>query len=205
MKRDTKVIEPQAVDPNALGDAEALESLRRDMLRFAQIQLRDHALAEDVVQDALLKAMRKRDSFAGRSSLKTWVFAILRNTLINAVRSRSRFVDVTGVNSEGEQMDFDRLFDQRGMWAPEARPGEWAEPSNAIESKEFWVVFEICLHDLPENTSRVFMMREFMDLTTDEICAATGISVSNCHVILHRARMGLRECLRKKWFEAEAA
>ena len=205
MKRDTKVIEPQAVDPNALGDAEALESLRRDMLRFAQIQLRDHALAEDVVQDALLKAMRKRDSFAGRSSLKTWVFAILRNTLINAVRSRSRFVDVTVVNAEGEQMDFDQMFDQRGMWAPEARPAEWTEPSNAVESKEFWVVFEICLHDLPENTSRVFMMREFMDLTTDEICAATGISVSNCHVILHRARMGLRECLRQKWFEAEAA
>ena len=193
MKRDTKVIEPQAVDPNALGDAEALESLRRDMLRFAQIQLRDHALAEDVVQDALLKAMRKRDSFAGRSSLKTWVFAILRNTLINAVRSRSRFVDVTMTNEEVEQMDFDRLFDQRGMWAAEARPAAWDEPSNA------------CLNDLPENTSRVFMMREFMELTTNEICEATGMTVTNCHVVLHRARMRLRECLCLKWFEGETA
>lgn len=192
------------LDPNALGDAEALATLRRQMLRFAQIQLRDHALAEDVVQDALLKAMRKRDSFAGRSSLKTWVFAILRNTLINAVRSRARFVDVTRVNAEGEQMDFDRLFDQRGMWAPEARPTAWEEPSNAVEANEFWEVLEVCLHDLPENTSRVFMMREFMDLTTDEICAATGMTVTNCHVVLHRARMGLRECLRQKWFETEA-
>ena len=205
MKRDTKVIEPQAVDPNALGDAEALESLRRDMLRFAQIQLRDHALAEDVVQDALLKAMRKRDSFAGRSSLKTWVFAILRNTLINAVRSRSRFVDVTMTNEEGEQMDFDRLFDQRGMWAAEARPAAWDEPSNAAEAEAFWGVLEVCLNDLPENTSRVFMMREFMELTTNEICAATGMTVTNCHVVLHRARMRLRECLCLKWFEGETA
>lgn len=193
------------LDPNALGDTEALATLRRDMLRFAQIQLRDNALAEDVVQDALLKAMRKRESFAGRSSLKTWVFAILRNTLINAVRSRSRFVDVTKVNDEGERMDFDRLFDQRGMWAPEARPTAWEEPSNAVEAEQFWVVLDVCLNDLPENTSRVFMMREFMELTTNEICAATGMTVTNCHVVLHRARMGLRECLRKKWFVGETA
>ena len=188
-----------------LTDPAALTRLRRDMLRFAELQLRDRALAEDVVQDTLVKAMDKRESFAGRASIKTWVFAILRNTLINAIRSRSRFVDVAAADSEGEPSALDALFDSRGMWNEGDRPAPWRGPDEAAEDRAFWAVLEVCLNDLPENTARVFTMREFLGMATDEICKTTGMSVSNCHVVLHRARMGLRECLKHRWFEAEAA
>jgi RNA polymerase sigma-70 factor, ECF subfamily len=56
---------------------EALLSLRADMLRFARLQLRDAETAEDLVQEAIEAALRESSAFAGRSTLKTWVFAIL--------------------------------------------------------------------------------------------------------------------------------
>jgi RNA polymerase sigma-70 factor (ECF subfamily) len=61
-------------------------------------------------------------------------------------------------------------------------------------------VFEACLDHLPAKTARVFMMREFLGFETDEICKEAGISASNCWVVLHRARLGLRTCLETNWF-----
>ena len=50
------------------------------------------------------------------------------------------------------------------------------------------------------------MMREFVELETEEICESLGLSVSNLHVILHRARLRLRECMENNWFiEGECA
>ena len=190
--------------PDPLTDPAALTRLRRDMLRFAELQVRDRALVEDVVQDALIKAMDKRASFEGRASIKTWVFSILRNTLINAIRSRARFVDVAAADKEGDASALDALFDSTGRWMDDARPDVWLAPDQAAENSAFWEVLEVCLNDLPENTARVFTMREFLGLATDEIGETTGMSVSNIHVVLHRARMGLRECLRQRWFETEA-
>jgi len=60
-----------------------------------------------------------------------------------------------------------------------------------------------CLEKLPPNTARVFVMREVMELESDEICAELTITANNLWVILYRARMALRECLEKNWFEGE--
>ena len=184
----------------------AMAKIRRDMLRFAKLQLRDAGAAEDMVQEALLSAMKYEDSFAGRSTLKTWMFSILRNKIVDHLRKSSREIAgadlVNGSAAEGD--DFDALFDQRGMWNPEDRPPTWADPEASMSQQQFWDVFDACLDRLPEATSRVFMMREFLDLDTSEICEQLGISNSNCWVILHRARSGLRLCLDKTWFEKEA-
>jgi RNA polymerase sigma-70 factor (ECF subfamily) len=55
---------------------------------------------------------------------------------------------------------------------------------------------------MPERAARVFVMREVMELSTEEICKAVGITATNCWVMLHRARLALRECLEIKWFKA---
>ena len=49
-------------------------------------------------------------------------------------------------------------------------------------------------------TARVFVMREVMELSTEEICKELGITATNCWVMLHRTRLSLRECLESKWF-----
>jgi len=181
--------------------AEALIALRTDMLRFAQLQLRNRETAEDMVQEAIEAALRKASSFAGNSSLKTWVFAILKNRIIDHLRQAGRTVPISSLVEEGEdwQERVESLFNERGGWRDSARPAAWPDPEESMQNKQFWVVFETCLEHLPANTSRVFMMREFLGLESDEICAQLAISPGNCHVILHRARLKLRACLGNGW------
>ncbi|MDP2134553.1 MAG: sigma-70 family RNA polymerase sigma factor [Sulfuritalea sp.] len=186
-------------------DAAYLLALRQDMLRFARLQLRDEHLAEDVVQEALAAAVTGKREFAGRSALKTWVFGILRNKIVDAIRIRSRSVNISALADEEGELDdaFDALFKANAHWQPAARPRDWGDPEAALHQEQFWIVFDACLNHLPPNTARVFMMREFLEFDTAEVCAELRISASNCHVILHRARNGLRRCLEQSWFAGE--
>jgi RNA polymerase sigma-70 factor (ECF subfamily) len=185
-----------------LAEEDFVADLRSGMLRFARLQLRDEQLAEDLVQDALVAAMAGADGFAGRAALGTWVFTILRNKISDALRRQRRSVNVSSMAPEEESLDgaFEALFRTNDHWKPESRPGDWAGPEEALRQRQFWDVFEACLEHLPENTARVFMMREFLEFDTEEICRELGINPGNCHVILHRARNGLRRCLEQGWF-----
>lgn len=180
----------------------ALTALRPDLLRFARLQLRDDALAEDAVQDTLIAAMNGLTDFAGRAALKTWAFSILKNKLVDTLRTRDRTVNISALVGEEEDFEqvFDTLFKANGHWSPANKPADWGDPHEAMEQQQFWIVFDACLNHLPANTGRVFMMREFLDLDIEEICGDLGISTSNCYVILHRARHQLRGCLEKTWF-----
>jgi RNA polymerase sigma-70 factor (ECF subfamily) len=187
--------------------AEALLSLRAGMLRFAQLQLRDRDAAEDLVQESIEAALRKSSSFAGQSTLKTWVFAILRNRIIDHLRQASRSVNFSSLVDDDEdwQEKLDAMFNQRGHWRDGLRPAAWPSPQETMQSREFWAAFEICLERLPPATGRVFMMREFLGFESDEICRQLAITTSNCHVILHRARLKLRACLDTGWGRPEEA
>ncbi len=183
-------------------DDDGLKALRHDMLRFAALQLRDDQLAEDMVQEAMIAALGNAQSYAGRATLKTWVFGILRHKIVDAIRSHNRTVNLSALAPEDAELDqaFDALFGRGDHWRPEGRPCDWGDPEEALHQQQFWAVFDACLEHLPENTARVFMMREFLEFDTAEICAELKITTSNCHVILHRARNGLRRCLEKTWF-----
>lgn len=187
--------------------AEALVSLRADMLRFAELQLRDRDTAEDLVQESIEAALRKSSSFAGQSSLKTWVFAILRNRIIDHLRQASRTVNLSSLVDDDEdwQEKLESMFNERGRWRDGARPSAWADPLESMQSRRFWAVLEACLDHLPAAASRVFMMREFLGFESDEICRQLGITTSNCHVILHRARLKLRGCIENGWGKPEGA
>lgn len=184
--------------------SEDIAAIRGDMLRFARLQLRDAAAAEDAVQEALLAALAKPGAFAGRAGLKTWVFAILKNKIVDVIRAQARSTNVSALAADEESLDqtFETLFQANAHWAPQARPRDWGDPQAALRQQHFWNVFDVCLHHLPENTARVFMMREFLDFETPEVCQELGITVNNCNVILHRARNALRLCLERGWFAA---
>lgn len=180
---------------------EALMAIRSDMLRFAKLQLRDAHSAEDVVQEAMEAALGHAGSFAGRSSLKTWVFAILRNKIIDHIHQRDRSVAISSLVGEGEDVDqkLDELFNDQGGWTAQCRPVRWPDPEDSMASRQFWAAFEVCLDGMPEKIAKVFMMREFLGLDTGEICDQVGLTSNNLHVILHRARLRLRECLEAGW------
>lgn len=181
-----------------------LAALRGDMLRFAALRLRDPATAEDLVQESIEVALRKAATFAGQSSVKTWVFAILKHRIIDHLRSDNRCVPLSSLVADGDdwQQQLDALFDARGTWHRDAGSGDWPDPEAALRSRQFWHAFERCLDHLPANAGRVFVMREVLGFEVDEICAQLRITANNCHVILHRARLKLRTRVDTGWGRA---
>lgn len=184
-----------------LTDPVFLKELRVQMLKFAILQIRDEALAEDAVQEALMGALKNVGSFGRRSALKTWVFAILKNKITDILRKVNRIAEVSHqlLDHENEEA-LDTLFNTNGRWHLDERPVSWSEPLESVKSDHFWRVFETCLSGLPESQARLFMMREFLELDSAEICETLSITTSNLHVMLYRARLRLRECLENKWF-----
>jgi len=165
--------------------------------------LRDTEQAEEVVQEALLAALEGVVGFSGQSSLRTWLTSILKFKIIDLQRrvisERAKLVTAPEEDESADPEWVDRMFDETGHWSPQIR--EWANPDAALAQKQFFEAFERCMDKLPGATSRVFFKREVMGADTDDICKEEGISASNCWVMLHRARLALRECLDRSWFQ----
>ena len=182
-------------------DAELI-GLQRDLLRFARIQTGNADAAEDITQEALLCALRHRERFEGRAQLKTWLFAILKNKITDYLRQKQRenkvFAD-TPAETELDEL-YEAQFDSSGHWHEGDIDFNPRTPEQDLESRQFQSVFQACLYGLPENTARVFMLREVMGWDADEIQSHCAISAANYYTIMHRAREGLRQCLQIKWF-----
>jgi len=176
-----------------------IQQHRSYLLRYAVLQLRNPEQAEDVVQETLLAALEGRARFAGGSSLKTWLTGILKHKILDAIRRKSRTQPLAPAGDDDHDA-VDALFKQDGHW--QEMPATWGDPEQALENRKFWEIFELCSRLLPERTARVYMLREVMEMTTEEICQEFGITPTNLWVILHRARLVLRECLEIKWFGA---
>jgi RNA polymerase sigma-70 factor (ECF subfamily) len=176
-----------------------IEALRPYLLRFASLQLRDAAAAEDAVQEALVAALAGEAGFAGRANLRTWLTGILKHKIVDTIRRQARERPAADLDPEADEGEFDGLYDRRGHWAP--MPVAWEHPEQALNQRQFLVVLEACLRDLPERTARAFMMREHLGLETSEICKELDVTPTHCWVMLHRARMALRLCLQENWFE----
>jgi RNA polymerase sigma-70 factor, ECF subfamily len=175
-----------------------VEDLRPYLLRYAALQLRDAAAAEDAVQETLLAALAGEAGFAGRANLRTWLTGILKHKIVDTIRRQSRERPAADFAAEGAEDEFDGLFDQRGHWDP--MPDAWEQPEQALNQRQFLAALDACLRALPERTARVFMMREHLGLETSEICKELGITATHLWVMLHRARMALRLCLQSNWF-----
>jgi RNA polymerase sigma-70 factor (TIGR02943 family) len=178
-----------------------LQELRPRLIAFCQLQTDSRDLAEDLVQDALIAAVERLDSFEGRSRLDTWIFGILKFKLIDFVRKRAK--ERTLFHNDSEEIDLDNYFDGGEHWQPEATPESWSTPEDLHFKSQFWQVFDFCLLHLPENTAKVFALRELMEMDTGDICECLSITEQNCWTILHRARLKLRGCVEQGWFMKE--
>ena len=169
------------------------------LLRFARLQLRNDVWAEDAVADTLLAALEKPDSFGGKSSLNTWLVGILKYKIIDCIRAnKSEIARSTDADEDAELADLVFLSDGHFRDSP-----EWPNPEQSLTAKQFLAVLNICLTEMPPTMGRVFLMREWLEFDTDEICAALQVSPANVWVLLHRARLRLRECLQTRWFCAD--
>lgn len=182
---------------------EDLAAFRPALLRFARLQLRDEAAADDVVQTTLLAALQALAGFRGESTPLTWLTGILRRQIIDHYRRTSRETPLpTGRDDDlDDTAALDRLFQQDGHW--QVPPSVWADPEASLGQEAFLAVLEACLKGLAGRAGQVFALREILDVEPDTICKDLGISQSNYWVLMHRARLRLRQCIEQNWFDNE--
>ena len=173
--------------------------LYADLLyRFAILRLNDENLAQDMVQETFLSALKNIKKFGQKSSVQTWLVTILKNKIIDHYR-KSFMADKNGNSSTLPDDDLSDYL-ENGMWDREKAPKNWHESAEDIfEENEFFKVLHQCLSFLPEQAGKVFLLREIDGLGSTEICKELDISTSNLWVLLHRARNGLRKCIEKTW------
>lgn len=186
--------ELQLSDPAAWLDAHG-----DAMYAYAMSRVRKPDIAEDLVQDALLAAIKNADTFRGRSEERTWLIGILRHKVLDYFRSRRRSKEVQEPTL-GDGQGTMGLYNKRGRWA--SKPAAWGDDPSAIyEQDEFWQVYELCRAKLPTTLSEAYIVRELEGLSVDEACKVLAITATNLSVRLHRARLGLRTCLEDRWFQ----
>jgi RNA polymerase sigma-70 factor (ECF subfamily) len=171
---------------------------RSYLLRFARLQLRNDAWAEDCVSETLLAALAKPDAYSQRSQLKTWLVGILKYKILDALRERRHEVVLADDDADGSAEIDALVFQADGHFA--AAPADWGGPEQELSSSQFIAVLEACVEKLPVAMGRIFLMREWLELTTADICKEMDISSTNLFVQLHRARLRMRECLELNWF-----
>ena len=187
--------------PSRKPDPATWVDLHGDFLfRYALSRLGNRTVAEDLVQETFLAALRAEKNFSGRSAERTWFVGILKHKIIDHLRRQGRERPVSAINSSSEMSE--EMFDKSGWW--NVKPAKWpAEPSETLEQKEFWEAFRHCLENLPQRLRVVFSLREMDELPTDEVCEALKVTPGNLGVLLYRARMGLRRCLEINWFSTK--
>ncbi|MCA1770534.1 MAG: RNA polymerase subunit sigma, partial [Halomonas sp.] len=121
---------------------ERLVAVRPRLLSFARLHLRNNAQAEDAVQEAMMAAIEKDSSFAGRSGYETWVFGILKYKILDLMRYQKRQGRLQPLDDESDDDAVDRQFQQNGRWQDDARPENWGSPDKVFENEHFWQVFD---------------------------------------------------------------
>ena len=172
------------------------------LYRFALVRIKDPALAEDLVQETFLAALKGQKNFQRRSALKTWLTAILKHKIIDHLRKKNRVQTIEDIDAVGETVD--GFFEKSGAWR--LQPGKWhINPGKILEQRQFMDALYRCLSELPERLAKAFMLREMEGLSTEELCKSLQITATNSWVMLYRARAYLRRCLEINWFEKPAS
>jgi len=167
------------------------------LYRYAFLRVRRAELAEDLLQETLMSAIKGRETFSGNAAVRTWLISILRRKIVDHFRKQTR--EPAPMDLDSAQDVTEQFFDSKGLWL--IRPKKWkADPQQLLTDGEFWDAFHRCLSGLPRNTADTFCLRELEGLPTEEVCKVLQISPSNLWTLLFRARMLLRKCLEVNWF-----
>jgi RNA polymerase sigma-70 factor (ECF subfamily) len=173
-----------------------IEEYRESLFKYALTRLRDADLAEESIQETFLAALQSRKGFQGLASEKTWLISILKRKIYDHFRRISRDKQFK-MTFPMERLMYD-VFDRKRM--PAVRSRVWfSDPSMVYEQKEFLKIIEHALSELPVRTAQAFILREVIELSSQEICEFMDISICNLYVMVHRARKRLRDDLQLKW------
>jgi RNA polymerase sigma-70 factor (ECF subfamily) len=174
-------------------------ALRPLLVRMARQRLRNDAWAEDAVSETLVAALENPAGFGGRATVKTWLAGILKHKVVDQIRRHTR--ECQAETFDDEEPEFGELHDAAPAAAFEAQAAqaEWGDPQERLSRRQFMAHFDQCLKALPPQQSRAFMLRNWMEEETEDICRQLGVTSNNLAVMLHRARNRLRASLQAQW------
>ncbi|WP_066759476.1 sigma-70 family RNA polymerase sigma factor [Crocinitomix algicola] len=167
-----------------------------DMLcNYAYARVNDMDLSKDLVQDTFVSALKGLDNFQGKSTVKTWLFSILKRKIIDHWRKQE--------SRKTNPMSFfttDGII--KGEFLNNYRPkGKLAEIEVEIENNELREAIGHCISLLPSKYKGIVVDKLVENKESEEVCNEHEITASNLWVIIHRAKLQLRDCLEKKWFD----
>ena len=192
---------PQTSTPQSTSRAASAEGWLDEhgdaLFRFALLRVGQREIAEDLVQETLVAALKARDSFAGASSERTWLIGILKRKVVDVFRRRARSGGLDeAVGGDGGD------FDQRGLWS--AKVPRWSgSPESLLRDAEFREVLADCMARLPDQLRAAITLRELDGLASEDVCKVLDVSPTNLWTLVHRARNRLRDCLTARWFKGE--
>lgn len=138
-------------------------------------------------------------SFLGAFTADTWLVGILKHKVVDALRMHHREATLgDSADDQADPMD-DMAFKPDGHF--QQQPADWGSPDQNLQSQQFMKILEACVEKLPAVQGRLFLMREWLELSCEEICKELKLTPTNLYVQLHRARLRLRECLENRWFK----
>ncbi len=171
-----------------------------DMFKWAYHKTSSKELAEDLVQESFLSAVRGYENFKKESQPKTWLFSILNHKIIDFYRKKGRSLSEIREpynNSSASQTDY--FFDSEGRWTLDKDTVLWEEDIHILDDPHFNKVLKSCMNELPENWNFALTAKFLLEKETASICQELGVTPSNYWQIMHRAKLMLKKCIDMNW------
>lgn len=191
---------------NLLNPEKWVDNYADYLYTYAVSRLNDADAARDLVQDTFLSALKAKDNFKGEAAEKTWLVSILKRKVIDLYRKNAVRKETSFEESDQYKVAYGHYFTEEGFipgeWQKQNAPQAWNMEKSSMEQSEFRKILSACLGKLPKTWAAVFTMKHIDEENSEEICKDLEISTSNYWVMIHRAKLQMRECLEKNWFKA---
>lgn len=186
--RVMNAIPPEDADRNLDFDA-LVAKYEKKIFNIIYRMINDYDEASDLTQETFLSAYRHYDNFRGDSKVFTWLYQIARNVCINRIRQRER----------QRSLRIESLDQPRDAGDEDSKTREIADlsqsPHQKLEDKELRQRLLAAIESLPPDYKEVILLREFQELSYNEIVEVTGLTLENVKTRLSRARGMLRRKL----------
>jgi len=170
------------------------------LFSIAFIKLSNREIAEDIVQETFIAALKAKETFKNNSSEKTWLTTILNNKIVDYYRKKDVLKNsIEYINETSKSFD-EHFFEDNGHWLDKAAPQEWNNADKDVNRNEFYRILQYCIQKMPPKLVPVFIAKFIDENDPEIICKEYEITSSNYWVMLHRARVLIRSCLEKNWF-----
>ncbi len=163
--------------PTAFQDV--VSDLAQPLLRYLERYVGDRAVAEDLSQETLMRMHKGFDSFAGRSSIKTWAFSIANRVAADCLRHPDQRLRIVELDEVAEPIDPDIAVDERMI------VGEMNECIRSV------------IDSLPDTYRAALILHDLEGLSAEQTALICGCSVATAKIRIHRARLRLKGWLTK--------